>query len=105
MLKQPALISSDLIYTLRQTIWALHPTFEKLFTGAKVQHKAQKIGVGGKTVYDINPSSADRVPYFSSLTKTTSLSMNGIWNLATFFVLRHPVTILVTAFTKTKKFD
>ena len=26
----------------------LRPTFEMLFTGAKVQHKAQKIGVGHK---------------------------------------------------------
>ena len=43
-----------LIYALRQTIYALHPTFEKLFTGAKVQHKAQKIGVGRKTVYEIS---------------------------------------------------
>ena len=33
----------------------LCPTFEKHFTGAKVQRKAQKIGVGCKTVYEIDP--------------------------------------------------
>ena len=45
----------ELIYVLHQTICTLGPTFEKLFTGAKVQHRAQKIGVGGKTVYEIEP--------------------------------------------------
>ena len=43
-----------LIYAQRQTICALRPTlrptFEKLLTGAKVQRKAQKIGIGRKTV-------------------------------------------------------
>ena len=34
---------------------ALCPTFEKLFTGAKVRCKAQTIGVGRKTVYEIDP--------------------------------------------------
>ena len=34
-----------LIYALRQTICALRPTLEKIFTGAKVWRKAQKIGV------------------------------------------------------------
>ena len=40
----------QIIYALR-----LHPTFEKLFTGIKVQRKAQKIGVGFKTVNEIKP--------------------------------------------------
>ena len=40
---------------------------------------------------------------FSQLTKTTFQSPNA--NKATFIILRHPVTILVTAFTKTDKFD
>ena len=44
-----------LIYALRPAICALHPTFEKLFIGAKVRRKAQKIGVGCKTVYEIDP--------------------------------------------------
>ena len=44
-----------MIYALRQTICALRPTFEKLFTGAKVQHKGQKISVGRQTVYEIDP--------------------------------------------------
>ena len=34
---------------------ALRPTFEKLFTGAKVQRKAQKMGAGRETFYEINP--------------------------------------------------
>ena len=46
-----------LIYALRQTIWALRPTFEKLFTSAKVWRKVQKIAVGRKTVYEIGPKS------------------------------------------------
>ena len=46
-----------LIYALRQTICALRSTFEKLFTGAKVQRKAQKIEVRCKTVYEIDPMS------------------------------------------------
>ena len=33
----------------------LRPTFEKLFTGAKVWRKARKFGVGHKTVYEIDP--------------------------------------------------
>ena len=44
-----------LIYALRPAICALRPTFEKLCTGAKVRCKAQRISVGGKTVYKINP--------------------------------------------------
>ena len=47
-----------LIYALRQNICALRPTFEKLFAGAKVRRKAQKFGVGLKTVYEIDPSGA-----------------------------------------------
>ena len=44
-----------LIYALRPAICALRPTFEKLFTDAKVRRKAQKIGVWHKTVYEIDP--------------------------------------------------
>ena len=33
----------------------LHQTFEELFTGIKVQRKVQKIVVGHKTVYEIDP--------------------------------------------------
>ena len=44
-----------LSYALRQTICALRLTFEKLFTDAKVWRKVQKIGVGCKTVYEIDP--------------------------------------------------
>ena len=33
----------------------LRPTFEKLFTGANVVCRAQKISAGRKTVYEINP--------------------------------------------------
>ena len=44
-----------LIHAMRQTICALRPTFEKLFTGAKVRRKAQKIDVGRKIVYEIDP--------------------------------------------------
>ena len=33
----------------------LRPTFEKLFTGAKVRRKAQKFVAGHKTVYEIDP--------------------------------------------------
>ena len=32
------------------------PIFWETFTGAKVQHKAQKINVGHKTVYEIDPN-------------------------------------------------
>ena len=39
----------------KKTICALRPTFKKLFTGAKVQLKAQKFGVGRKTVNEIDP--------------------------------------------------
>ena len=35
-------------------------TFEKLFTGAKVGYKAQKIGAGRNTVYEIDPSSSQQ---------------------------------------------
>ena len=35
---------------------ALRPTFEKLFTGAKVRRKAQKMGAGRETFYEIDPS-------------------------------------------------
>ena len=41
---------------LRPAICPLRPTFEKLFTGAKVWRKAQKIGVGRKSVKEIDPS-------------------------------------------------
>ena len=34
---------------------ALRPSFEKLFTGAKVRRKAQKMGAGCETFYEINP--------------------------------------------------
>ena len=43
-----------LIYALPPAVCAPRPIFEKLFTGAKVGRKAQKIGVGRKTVYEIN---------------------------------------------------
>ena len=33
----------------------MHPTFEKLFTGAKVRRNALKFGVGRKTFYEIEP--------------------------------------------------
>ena len=33
----------------------LRPTFEKLLTGAKVRPKEKKIGVGRKSVYEIDP--------------------------------------------------
>ena len=33
-------------------------TFEELFTGVKVWHKAQMIGVGHKKVYEIDPKYA-----------------------------------------------
>ena len=40
----------------RKLIYALHQTFEKFFTGAEVQRKAQQIvGVGRKVVYEIDP--------------------------------------------------
>ena len=45
----------------------------------------------------------DRVPYFSKLTKTTVSHLMQIWQLC--IIHRHPVTILVTAFTITDKFD
>ena len=32
------------------------PTFEKLFCGKKVQRRVQKMGVGRKMVYEINPN-------------------------------------------------
>ena len=44
-----------IICALRLTVCAIRPTFEKLFIGAKVQRKAQKIGVGCKTVNEIDP--------------------------------------------------
>ena len=70
MLKQPALISSDLHY------W---------FTGTKVQRKVQKIGVGGKQFMKSTPgpfASTDRVPYFS-LKQLFSQQMQ-IWQLSSF---------------------
>ena len=45
-----------LIYALRQTICTLLPTSEKLFTGAKVWRKVQKIGVGGNKTKCQEPS-------------------------------------------------
>ena len=50
-------------HNLRQTICALCPTFKKLFTDAKVQHKAQNIGVGRKTVYEIDPWTGFSAPF------------------------------------------
>ena len=47
--------SHKLVHLLHQTTWALSPTFEKLFLGALVQCGAQKIGVGCKTVYEMDP--------------------------------------------------
>ena len=47
-----------LIYALCQNICAPRTTFKKLFTGTKVGGKAQKFGVGLKTVYEIDPSGA-----------------------------------------------
>ena len=44
-----------LIYILRPAICALRTTFEKLFTGAKVWRKVQKISVGRKTFNEIEP--------------------------------------------------
>ena len=45
------------IIKMALSIWVLRlpPTFEKLFTGINVQHKAPKIGAGRKTVYEIDP--------------------------------------------------
>ena len=43
-----------LFYALRQTISAQRPTFEKLFTGAKVKWEAQKDDVRHKTVHEID---------------------------------------------------
>ena len=48
-------------------------------------------------------SCMDRVPYFSYLTKTTFLSHTA--NMATFVVLRHLITILVTDLTNPDNFD
>ena len=44
-----------LFCVLLQAICALRPTFEKLFTGAKVGRKAQMVGVGRITVNEIDP--------------------------------------------------
>ena len=44
---------NKLIYTLFQTIYTLHPTFEKLFTGTKVQRNVQKISP--LSVHEIDP--------------------------------------------------
>ena len=44
-----------LINAVRQAICALGPTFEKLFTSAKVHCKMQKIGVGRNTAYENDP--------------------------------------------------
>ena len=44
-----------LICPLHHTVVALRQTIEKLFTGAKVQRKAQQIAVWCKTVYEIDP--------------------------------------------------
>ena len=50
-----------MIYVLCQTVCTLGPTFEKLFIGAKVWRKVQKIGVGRKTVYEIDPCCLENV--------------------------------------------
>ena len=41
--------------TLTPNFRTLRPTFEKLFTGAKVQCREQKFGLGRKTVNEFNP--------------------------------------------------
>ena len=43
-----------LFCALTPNFCTLRPTFEKLFTGAKVWCKAQKMGVGHKAVYKID---------------------------------------------------
>ena len=43
-----------MVVTLCQTICTLCPTFEKIFCGIKVWHGARKIGIGRKTVNEIN---------------------------------------------------
>ena len=45
--------------TLTPNFRALHPTFEKLFTGANVGRRAQKVGAGRKTVYEMDPRTPD----------------------------------------------
>ena len=42
-------------YALTPNFCALRPTFEKLFTGAKVRRKAQTMGAGRETFYEIDP--------------------------------------------------
>ena len=44
-----------LFCALTPNFCALRPTFEKLFTGAKAQPKAQKMGAGRETFYEIDP--------------------------------------------------
>ena len=44
------------VCALRQSIYALPPTFEKPFCGIKVWHRGRKLGVGCKTIYEIDPS-------------------------------------------------
>ena len=44
-----------LVCTLCHTVRALRPTFEKLISGAEVGRRTWKIGVGHKTVYEIDP--------------------------------------------------
>ena len=56
---------------------ALHPTFEKLLTGAKVPRKAQKIGIGRKTVYEINDLVTTTTPYLPGERGMTSFSPLG----------------------------
>ena len=37
------------------TPYILHPAFEKLFSGVEVGHSAQKIGLGDKMVFEMDP--------------------------------------------------
>ena len=55
----------QLVCDVRQTVIALSQTFEKLFfTAVKVWRKAQKIGVGRRTVYEIDPRTVYMPPIF-----------------------------------------
>ena len=49
-----------LVCTLPLTVLALRPTFGELFSVLKVWHRAGKIWVGGKTVYEIDPKSISK---------------------------------------------
>ena len=66
------------VCTLCQTVPALPPTFETLFTGVKVQPKAQKIGLGRKTVYEIDPQFKPIMPIMTKITFETSSSSQTV---------------------------